>query len=255
MVDRGKTMALDWIAESLRLSLFSNGMVDLTGADWKKITGEDEAETQQKVAGRRTMAGTYLAGTLNVSAVGPRIDCVLSPHQLPKENAEEAYVPSLGAWPMVCDEFFKGTTDWVGSFDRPVVRMAFGATLYSRFPDRQAAYSALIGLLKSVQGDPKRLNELVFRINWPVNSKSLNDLMLNRITQWAVLEMRAFQLVIQSGAEPVVGSTPVTFVIRLELDHNTDAQWATPFDPRRLVPIYRELVELAYENAEKGELT
>jgi hypothetical protein len=254
IADRGKTMALEWIAEALRVSLFSTGTVSLTDGDWKKITGQDEAETQQKVVGRRTMVGPYLDGRLSVSAVGTRVDCVLSPEPH-TETVEDGYVPSVGAWPAVCNEFVKGTADWVGNFQAPVVRMAFGATLLGRCADRQDGYKTLIGLLKSVQGDPERMRDLIFRVNWPVNSSSVNGLTLNRITQWAVIEIHAIQLVIPTIAQPVIDDTPATFVIRLELDHNTDAKWTGPFDQNRLVPIYNELVQLAFENAEKGELT
>ena len=47
---------------------------------------------------------------------------------------------------------------------------------------------------------------------------------------------------------------PGTYVIRLEFDHSTDAERAAPFDRAQLVPIYEELVALASENAEKGEV-
>jgi hypothetical protein len=58
----------------------------------------------------------------------------------------------------------------------------------------------------------------------------------------------------QSGPTTVVNETPATIAIRLEFDHNTDAERIAPFDRHSLVPIYRELVALALENAEKGEV-
>jgi hypothetical protein len=247
-------MALEWITETLRVSLFSTATVSLTDADWKKITGQDEAEIQQKIVGRRTMVGPYLDGRLSISATGARVDCVLSP-KTPTEPLEEGYVPSVGAWPAVCEEFVEGTADWVGNFRAPVVRMAFGAVLLGRCADRQDAYKKLIGLLKSVRADHERMSELIFRVNWPVNSTSVNGLSLNRITQWAVSEVHAIPLMIPMTTPPVIDDTPGTFVIRLDLDHNTDVKWTSPFDQKHLVPIYNELVQLAYENAEKGEVT
>jgi hypothetical protein len=244
-------MALKWVVETLRVSLFSTDTVLLTDADWKKITGEDEAEIQQKVAGRRTMAGSYLDSRLSVSAVGSRVDCVLTPMPL-TEPPEEDYVPSVGAWPAVCHDFVKVTSNWVGNFRAPVVRMAFGATLLGRCADHQDAYKILIGLLKTVHGDPERMRELIFRVNWPVNSTSVNDLALNRLTQWSVLEMHT-QLMIPMTAQSVIDAA--AFFIRLELDHNTDAKRTASFDQNCLVPIYNELVQLALENAEKGEVT
>jgi hypothetical protein len=164
-------------------------------------------------------------------------------------------LPSVGAWPAICNEFVKGTTEWVGSFQAPVVRMAFGAILFGRCADRQDAYKTLIGMLKTVQGDPEHLKELSFRINWPVKSASVSGLTLNRITQWAVLEIRVQAMIPMMTAKPAVDDSPPIFAIRLDLDHNPDAGWTAPFDQHRLVPIYNELVQLAFENAEKGELT
>jgi hypothetical protein len=246
-------MALEWITETLRVSLFSTDKVSLTDADWKKITGQDEAETQQKVIGRRTMAGPYLGSLLTVSTVGSRVDCVLSP-KAPTEPLEEGYVPSVGAWPAICNEFLNGTANWIGNFPAPVVRMAFGTTLLFRCADRRNAYDTLIGLLKTVEGDPERMSELIFRINWPVNSASVSGLKLNRITLWAVFEMH-IQVTIPTVPELAIEDTPATFIVRLELDHSTDAKWTASFDQNRLVPIYKELVQLALENAEKGEVT
>jgi hypothetical protein len=244
-------MALEWVAETLRVSLFFANAVSISDADWKKITGQDEAETHQKAAGRRTMLGPYLDSILSVSVVGSRVDCILSPER-PSEAVEESYIPSVGAWPAICDEFVKGTADWISNFQAPIVRIAFGATLFSRRADRQDAYKTLLALLKSVGGDPARMSELIFRINWPVSSTSVNGLTLNRITNWSVLAIHL--RLMQMTAPMVIDQTPPTFVIRLELDHSTDAAWIAPFDQSCLVPVYNELVKLAFENAENGEL-
>ncbi len=245
-------MALDWSAEILRVSLFSTDMVTLTAADWKTITGQDEAEIEQKVVARRTFSGPFLGGQLNVSAVGPRIDCILTPKP-PTEAITEPFVPSVGSWPEARREFLKATQDWVGGIQVPVIRIAFGTTLLAQCADREAAYKALLGLLKSVQGDHTRMREMLFRINWPVNSKAVNDLLLNRITNWSVLQIH-LQLMIQTDAKPLFDDLPTAHVVRLEMDHNTDAERTEPFDPNRLIPIYTELSELALENAEQGEL-
>jgi hypothetical protein len=48
--------------------------------------------------------------------------------------------------------------------------------------------------------------------------------------------------------------TGATYVIRFEFDHSTDSERMEPFDRAQLVPIYDELVALASENAEQGEV-
>jgi hypothetical protein len=142
----------------------------------------------------------------------------------------------------------------VGSFSAPVVRLAFAPVLLGELPTRLDAYRSLAGLLKTVAGDPEHLKELMFRINWPVNSTSVNGLTLNRITHWSVVELQLQMLTLQPGATAARDAVPVAIAIRLEMDHNTEASRVAPFDRNQLAPIYRELVALALENAEKGEL-
>ena len=42
--------------------------------------------------------------------------------------------------------------------------------------------------------------------------------------------------------------------MRLEMDHNTDQSHTQPFDESQLVPIYKDLANLALQNAEQGEV-
>jgi hypothetical protein len=236
-------MALDWAAETVRLSLFFSDAVKSSNADWKRVTGQEEPETTQTVAARRTMIGPFQGGVLNMTSVGPRIDCILLP-RAPTETVEEGYVPTIGALAPVCADFVKATSGFVAAFVKPILRVAFAGTTMARCENPQEAYSQLLGLLKSVKGDPAKMRELVFRINWPVNSRTLKDLTLNRITSWAVLQIQ-LQLMVQTGTKTVVSETPATHVIRMEFDENTDAERSEPFDPTTLVPIYEELEQIS----------
>src|SRR6266568_2677214 len=106
-------MGFDWIAESLRLSIFSSDIVQLTSDDWKKITGEDSPKAEQKVVGRHTMSGPFLGGQLNLLASGgSRFDCILTAPPPPEPSPEE-YVPRIGHWPEVRKEFLAATEGWV----------------------------------------------------------------------------------------------------------------------------------------------
>jgi hypothetical protein len=246
-------MALEWIAETLRLSLFFSESIKITVADWRRLTGEDEPQTVQNVAGRRSMIGPFEGGVLHIAAVGPRIDCILVPKS-PTETVEEGYVPTIGPWPAVCTDLQKTTSDWIGGFEQPIIRIAFAGSILAKCESVKDAYTQLLGLLRSVKGDPEKMKELNFRINWPINSRAVNNLTLNRITSWSVLQIQ-LRLMIQTGAKTAVNETPGIQVIRMEFDHNTDADRTVPFDRRMLAPIYEELVALALENAEKGEVT
>jgi hypothetical protein len=246
------TMALEWSAETLRVSFFSNDVVKLSPDDWKKITGKDAPEAEQKVIGRHTMSGPFLEGQLSLSATGLRLDCVLAAPP-PPDPVPEAYVPIVGRWPEVCKEFLAATEEWVGGIGSPIIRIAVGAVLLAPQPGLEDAYKSLLGMVESVEGNPAKMRDLVFRVNWPVNSTSVDGLILNRLTTWTVVQMQ-YQVLVSPIANVLVDATPVSYFVRLEIDHNTDAHRTQPFDQNRLVPIYTELTNLALENAEKGEL-
>jgi hypothetical protein len=250
-----KEMALvDWEAEAIRISLFSHETVNVTDADWREITGQDEAPSRRTVSGRRTLSGSFLAGDFVISAHADRTVCALSPAQPDRDTLEEARIPTLGEWRSTLDNFLKATRDWVAKYPASVTRLGLGVTLLARYPDKESAYKMLLQLLKSVTGDPKRMRDLVFRINWQADSKVLNGLVLNRLTTWSVVELFIRTIAFESETASVTGQTPIIDILRLEMDHNTTQQWKETFGRKDLVYIYTELAGLAVENAERGEL-
>jgi hypothetical protein len=237
----------------LRLSVFFPETAELTVADWKKVTGKEEPETLQNVTGRRSMIGPFLGGVIQMNAVGPRIDCVILP-KAPTETVEEGYVPNIGTLEQICKDFVEATGPWLAGITQPINRIAFAGVALFKSEDLRDAYKTLLSLLQSVNGDPNRMRELMFRVNWPKSSRNVNGLILNRITNWSVLQIR-LQLVMQTGQQTVINEAALSTVIRMEFDHNTDADRTDAFDPKVLIPIYEELTALALENAEKGEVT
>jgi hypothetical protein len=49
-------MDLDWQAEFVRVSLFSNASIKISDDDWKHITGQDEAATRTQIPGGHALA-------------------------------------------------------------------------------------------------------------------------------------------------------------------------------------------------------
>jgi hypothetical protein len=244
-------MTLEWSVETLRVSLFSTEVVSLGPDDWKGLTGKDTPDAEQKVVGRHTMSGPFLGGQFSLSASGSRLDCILAA-LVPSDPIPQAYIPTVGHWPDVCREFVAATEPWLAATGAPIVRIAFGAVLLGPQPSLDDAYKSLFGTLKSLKGDPTKMRDLIFRVNWPVNSTSVNGLTINRLTTWAVVRVQ-FKLLVETGANVILDETPGSYFVRLEIDHNT-TQRTDPFDKNGLSAIYKELTKLALENAEKGEL-
>jgi len=245
-------MPLDWTCETIRLSLFSTEAIRLSNDDWKSLTGQDEPEQEQKGSGRHVFAGPLFGGQLSLGAVANRCDCILSP-LASAEQLTEDFVPSVGQWPTPFESFQKVTEPFISSLRFPVSRMAFATTLLNRHKTALEAYKALVTQIKSISRPPEELNDLVFRINWPKNSTIDNALSINRITTWSVQQLQ-FQIIVPEANSPGAFVNDLSHVVRFELDHNTDQKHTTPFDAARLLPIYKELTNLALQNAAEGEV-
>lgn len=245
-------MPLDWTCETIRLSLFSTEAVRILTDDWKTLTGQDEAEQEQKGAGRHVFAGPLLGGQLTLGAVANRCDCILNPLTKADELKED-FVPSVGRWPTPFEAFQKATETFLENVRFPVSRMAFAVTLLNPHKSSLDAYKALVTQVKSINRPAEHLHDLVFRINWPANSTVDNELSINRITTWAVQQLQ-IQIVVPDGNSPGTFIDDLSYVLRLEIDHNTDQKHAAPFDAGRLLPIYKDLTNLALQNAAEGEV-
>jgi hypothetical protein len=246
-------MARDWIAESLRLSLYSSEVIGLSEKDWSVLTGQDEAETRQTVpGGGKRYSGRFGPGQLMLAGFGTRADVILS--GLPADQASETMeFSAVGAWDESRDFFVKATEAWLAQLSFPVVRLAFAPILLSETKDVVDSYEVLKGLLQSVQVVPGKMRELIYRINWPQDSKSVPGLTLNRITSWSGIQANVMFLQVGGTEAATMQGPPESFAVRLEMDHNTDQGHKQPFEKQQLLPIYNELVALARENAELGE--
>lgn len=245
-------MPLDWTCDNIRLSLFSTGPVRLSTDDWTNLTGQPEAEQEQKGAGRHVFAAPLMGGQLSLGAVANRCDCILMPLTTAEKISDE-YVPSIGQWPTALDDFRRATETYLTKLQFPINRMAFAVALTSPHKERIDAYRALVSQVKSLNHKPEELHDLLFRINWPRSSTVDNTLTLNRLTAWQVQQLQ-LQVMLSDGNSPAAYLNPISFVLRFEMDHNTDQARTQPFDAARLIPIYTELTNLALQNAEQGEV-
>jgi len=245
-------MALNWGAQFLRLSVFSPSIIAITGADWKAITKQEESESRQNIPGGKRLSGLFGPGRLTVSAVGGRLDVLFTP---PEKNEEpsEFKLPVIASWDDALKFFVAATAPWITNATFPIVRIAFGASLLSQADDRKQAYETLQSLLKSLAIAPERMRDLLYRINWPIESKAVPGVMINRLTTWSTL--RVFTKLIQIGGGHVgePEPSPEVYAVQLEIDHNTDEARTQPFDQGYIGPIFNELVEFANENVAKGE--
>lgn len=247
MPDRAELyMAIEWATENVRVSLFSNTVLNLTDQDWRNITGQDEAETRKAVLGGRVFSGHFDGHLLSVASTGNRADIVISsaPEALPG-------LPTIGSWETIRDRFVDFTSNWITTVKFPIVRIAFGAVLLCPLPERREAYLYLQQLLASVKIDPDHMRELIFRVNWPTKSEVIKGLLINRITQWNAIRLLVKALQLNEPQSDL--NILETNAVRLEIDHSTDETRSEQIDAKKVIPLFEELVTLASENAAKGE--
>src|SRR5262249_25459262 len=162
-------------------------------------------------------SGPFKNGQLNLSGATNRADIIFAPAAATEFQSEPG-LPSVGPWESVRDEFVNFTLSWVESIKFPVVRMAFGAVLLCRTPDRKASYLLLKDLVPSVSVDPEGMYELSFRVNWPTKSKVISDLSINRITNWSAIQFQTAGVMLAPSTAPPLLSEPL-HAVRLEIDH------------------------------------
>ena len=243
-------MALDWGAESLRVSLFSNGPTPVTDEDWSAISGQTEKYNRQTTLGGHIFSGNIDEGQLNFSGINKRVDIILTATP-PIAPASEVRLPTIGPWEAARDRFAKFTSAWIETAKFPIVRLAFGAVVLCPAASRRESYKILKSLLASVSVDPDKMRELLFRINWPTTSKIIDGLLINRITNWSEIEFLLAS--VELGASPSTTTSSQGHAVRLELDHSTDLARSEPFGHRQVLSIYKELISAASDNANRGE--
>jgi hypothetical protein len=251
----GIRMPFDWATQSLRLSIFSDAPVIVTEKDWKTITGQDEADIRTVVPGGKSYIGNYSGAQLALAYSGPRIDILLSPSAVAEESLEnQKSLPGIiGPWTEHAETFPKALSGYLGGLQFPVVRLAFGSILLCEAASHEDAYEKLDELLESVDVDPNKMRELIYRINWPQMSKVIEELELNRITNWSAIRFTQNLLQLTGPQVSMTSSGVHRHAVRLEIDHNTGVDNKRPFERNELMPIFDELVMLARENAVSGE--
>lgn len=242
-------MVLDnWSVQQLRLTIFSSERFPVSEILWKELTCQEEAENRISVPAGRQYSGKMLNGMLALTITASRVDIILGfdPEKIAETGSDQ--LPVIGPWSDVVEPFIAVAEPFLINLTIPVVRVAFGAALLLQVGSRAEAYEQLSQALVSVKVDVENMRELNFRINWPQESQAIPGLMLNRLTNWAAVIAR-INVVLPTGTTTSDGLDAIS----LEIDHNTSPDRQDPFDNAQIVPIFRELVRLASENASGGE--
>jgi hypothetical protein len=244
-------MPSPWLVNVLRLSIFSSAPVVPSEKFWELATGQPESENRATVPGGKTYSGKMFSGLVTVSVAGNRVDLVFVPD--PDRVSE---LPAIGPLDDLAGAFTRSAKALMDGLAVPVVRLALGGTMFQPYESIEACYGALQQLSKSLSIDPKRARDIIYRVNWPVESKVVGGLKLNRLTTLSVTRFARMLVQVGDQAQPTVSSAPEASnqFLSLEFDHNTDHEHQSALEKAAISPIFDELFELAKQNLEVGEV-
>lgn len=237
-------MKLNWQAARLRTTTFTpqNGMIDLEKL-WQKLLKNSPEEIKNKPnLNFKEVIGDFKTGKLSIQSQGPRVDLFYLPIFAP-----DSKFPVIGPFEKCIVDFVSISEKLIKLYNFDPLRLAFGGEFFIPAKDKAAGYSTIAKILKNdVKVDAINSCDLLFQINKPRKSKVIKDLLINRLSKWAV-----FQISAVVASPEGMSVQPSNIACHLEIDINTSPE--TPSLPRSsLQNIYNELVKLGAEVINKG---
>lgn len=241
-----------WQAETLRLTAFTSPAIDLGQQNWwAELVGETPETTVSRAkGGERHEEGRFESGKLVLRIQPARVDWMLVPLVDPEKELES--IPTMGTFSDSLKSFMPLMSRWLQSAPRSQ-RLAFGAILMQPVQDRAMGYRQINAYLP-FRLDSETSSDFFYQINRPRDSTSgIPGLRINRLGRWSVAYFQGVRMTISPAAR---GVAPVEehHACRLELDINTAADFQAEFSGEQLAAIFRELVDLGKEIAEKGDI-
>lgn len=245
----------EWNLEACRLTLFpAVGQQFDPQAAFEVVAGMPPEEMRtQREAGQTMLRATIDAGNLQLIKQPDRIHLVLSASG--ERRADDALLQGLGPYPDRLAAFLEIAGRWLGGETTPeTVRIAFGAVLASPVESKEAGYELLGRYVPSLDTDPRRVSDLVYRIN---RLRFLNEgaggPKINRIATWAVVTSISAEIQISELGLRRIGGEQA-FALRLELDISTDEADQEPLARDSQYAILRHLADAGSEIAAEGDI-
>ncbi len=126
--------------------------------------------------------------------------------------------------------------------------------LNSTVPDRPTGYRLLAQYLNNVKIDPDNSSDFHYQINRRRVSKNIAGLLINRLSKWSVTITKFSQFALGPVIQEFVISNHDHISANLELDINTVPEHQTLIFREQMPTIFMELIELASEIAEQGDV-
>jgi len=204
--------------------------------------------------------GPFNGGALILALQPGRIDWYLRALEDQEEGQQDIPASVVCLKPEAIIKFYELAVRWM-KLDTcpPLTRLALGGLLLQPVEDRQNGYQKLKNYLHDVKLSPES-SDFLYQINRPRDSRvGLSGLRINRLCKWSVALLGRISVslsVVPKDKKPVTGSVEGQgqYACRVELDINTAQEFKGEFSGHILNSIFNELVDLAQEIAEKGDV-
>ena len=243
-----------WSVESVRATAFPAVAPDTVSINWwRDVVGEDPAKaTRESRKGSLEQRGSWGDADLVLQVNPLRIDWLL----VAPQGSEPSVLPVIGSFVDLLSPFREVVLRWLGLESCPgIVRLAFAASLLQPVASEEQGCRLLAPYLPHVELRPAESRSFQYQISRPRSAASgMPGLEINRLNRWSVLQY--VQQTVSFSAERLQTSVAdESFACRLDLDINTSRQYAEELPRDRVQDVFRELVQLACEIAEKGDIT
>ena len=244
-----------WLAESIRATVFPTpGAAVNAQAWWVAVMGAEPEVRTTKPATREhldegSLDGRRLRLSINPLGViqwqvlpGPLTDLPEDfVHIGPLHESLPSFEAVVDRWMPMCP---------------PATRIAFGAVALIPQAGHDEGYATLARYLRnSVQVDP-RSSDFLYRINRRRPSRSVDGLVINRLSTWNVSKVITVGNILASRQTGTTEAQLVneSYACRVELDVNTAPTFDGVFDPLAARRVFQELKELGLEILEHGDV-
>ena len=248
-----------WQVEQLRITTFiSEPVVEVQARDWWNQANPQELDDLVVQSGRGVTSITGRRGAIAsvLKAERERVTW-LSARAAQGADEPRPRLASLGLMPELIPPFREQAGRILGAASCPQSeRLAFGAILLRETPSREQGYRDLQPYLRSLEVDPVNTRDLFYQINRRRPSVAVPGCAVNRLSRWAVAEIRSIEVMIDAGGR--AGRThqdgDTITVVRVELDINTCQEFQRQFPREQQHAVLTELLEMGIEISEQGDI-
>jgi hypothetical protein len=246
---------LGWLAESLRATLIFKEPEPQPKGSWTRLLEYDpEEERRQPRAPLIHEEGKWGQGRLAIAATDVRQDLVYAAVANTTDPIDQ---PSLGAVDEAVKPFREIVDRWIFGC-RPAHRVAIGLVLVIPVGNREEGYVEMSRFLPTVKIDAVNSRDFFYRINRPRRvSIAGSEIDINRLSTWGVAIRDTAKVQVEGGEKAtssVQTSPKPSSSVRVDIDINTGPDHEELFDSQKCIAIVGQLLELASEIAEKGDL-